>query len=224
MNEPITFYFDSLCPWCWQTSCWIRQIETASEVDVTWGLFSLAIVNWEKPLEEFDPDKGAGVKSLRTAIKARDIGGNSGIGAYYKAIGHRVFDLVESVNEINTLKAAAVDAGFTTSLVTNALEDPTTWDRLKSEHMILCAETRSFGVPTIRLGSGHTNSGTAADASNGLALFGPVISKPAATTQEAVELWHHVRWLAAYENFAELKRDRLPLDLESYKSRQPQSS
>ncbi|MGI8756886.1 MAG: hypothetical protein ACR2MB_13720 [Acidimicrobiales bacterium] len=31
-----------------------------------------------------------------------------------------------------------------------------------------------------------------------------------------VELWRHVRWLARYENFSELKRDRtLRPDLES---------
>ncbi len=186
----------------------MRQIEDAGEVSVTWGLFSLAIVNWDKPMEEFDPDRGVGVASLRTAVKAREVGGNEGIGAYYQAIGHRVFDLVESVNEIDTIRAAAVDAGFDASLVDDALADDSTWETLKSEHTILCDETRSFGVPTIRLEGGQ-----------GPALFGPVISNPAATTEEAVELWRHVRWLTAYDNFAELKRDRLPPDLEAYKQR-----
>ena len=72
----------------------------------------------------------------------------------------------------------------------------------------MCDETRSFGVPTIRLEGGQ-----------GPALFGPVISNPAESTEEAVELWRHVRWLTAYDNFAELKRDRLPPDLEAYKRR-----
>lgn len=177
-------------------------------MSVTWGLFSLAIVNWDKPMEEFDPDRGVGVASLRTAVKAREVGGNDGIGAYYQAIGHRVFDLVESVNEIDTIKAAAVDAGFDASLVDDALADDSTWETLKSEHTILCDETRSFGVPTIRLEGGQ-----------GPALFGPVISNPPESTEEAVELWRHVRWLTAYDNFAELKRDRLPPDLEAYKRR-----
>jgi len=186
----------------------VRQIEDAGEVSVTWGLFSLAIVNWDKPMEEFDPERGVGVASLRTAVKAREVGGNEGIGAYYQAIGHRVFDLVESVNEIDTIKAAAVDAGFDASLVDDALADDSTWETLKSEHTILCDETRSFGVPTIRLEGGR-----------GPALFGPVISNPPESIEEAVELWRHTRWLTAYDNFAELKRDRLPPDLEAYKQR-----
>ena len=159
-------------------------------------------------MDEFDPDRGVGVRSLRTAVKAREVGGNDGIGAYYQAIGHRAFDLVESVDELDTIRAAAVDAGFDASLVDDALADDSTWETLKSEHTILCDETRSFGVPTIRLDGGQ-----------GPALFGPVISNPAESTEEAVELWRHVRWLTAYDNFAELKRDRLPPDLEAYRRR-----
>ena len=112
------------------------------------------------------------------------------------------------MDELDTIRAAAVDAGFDASLVDDALADDSTWETLKSEHTILCDETRSFGVPTIRLDGGQ-----------GPALFGPVISNPAESTEEAVELWRHVRWLTAYDNFAELKRDRLPPDLEAYKRR-----
>ncbi len=175
---------------------------------MTWGLFSLAIVNWNKSMDEFDPDRGVGVRSLRTAVKARRVGGNDGIGAYYRAIGHRVFDLVEPVDEMDTIRAAAVDAGFDAGLADAALADGGTWETLRTEHAILCDETRSFGVPTIRLDGGR-----------GPALFGPVISNPPESTAEAVELWHHVRWLTAYDNFAELKRDRLPPDLEAYRRR-----
>nr|MBA2437248.1 hypothetical protein [Acidimicrobiia bacterium] len=61
---------------------------------------------------------------------------------------------------------------------------------------------RSFGVPTIVLDGGE-----------GPAIFGPVVSE-VPTDEEAVELWRHVSWLARYENFSELKRDRtLALDL-----------
>ena len=65
------------------------------------------------------------------------------------------------------------------------------------EHQALVRDTRSFGVPTIRLDGGY-----------GAAIFGPVISNPPASDEEAVDLWTHVSWLARYENFSELKRDR----------------
>jgi hypothetical protein len=51
-------------------------------------------------------------------------------------------------------------------------------------------------VPTIVLEGGE-----------GLAIFGPVISE-LPSDDDGVELWKHVSWLARYENFSELKRDR----------------
>ena len=44
-------------------------------------------------------------------------------------------------------------------------------------------------------------------AGEGAAIFGPVIST-LPSDDDAVELWRHVSWLARYENFSELKRDR----------------
>jgi hypothetical protein len=74
------------------------------------------------------------------------------------------------------------------------MDDPSTWDEVLKEHRDLVDNTRSFGVPTIVLDGDAT-------------IFGPVISE-LPTDEDAVELWRHVAWLARYENFSELKRDR----------------
>ncbi|MEA2670982.1 MAG: hypothetical protein QOG45_1202, partial [Chloroflexota bacterium] len=45
MAEPIRFHLDPLCPWCYQTSRWVRRLEELGEVSVDWAVFSLAIGN-----------------------------------------------------------------------------------------------------------------------------------------------------------------------------------
>nr|MBA2530347.1 DsbA family protein [Euzebyales bacterium] len=45
MADAVRFYFDPICPWCYQTSRWIRRVEELGEVTVSWGLFSLELVN-----------------------------------------------------------------------------------------------------------------------------------------------------------------------------------
>ncbi len=45
-------------------------------------------------------------------------------------------------------------------------------------------------------------------------MFGPIISD-IPDDEGAVDLWRHFEWMARNPNVAEIKRDRLPLDLES---------
>ena len=45
-------------------------------------------------------------------------------------------------------------------------------------------------------------------------MFGPIISE-VPDDEGAVELWRHFAWAARNPNLAEIKRDRVPLELES---------
>lgn len=207
MTEAITFHFDPQCPWCYQTSRWARRLDELGVIAVQWRVFSLAIQNWTGDPGDFDPSRGRGIAALRTAVAVRDGHGDAGIGAFYAAIGTRVFDAVEPVGDPATITAALRDAGLDESLYERAVTDPATWDAVQREHHELVTDSRGFGVPTIRLDGGR-----------GPAIFGPVISDPP-PDDEAVELWHHVSWLVRNENFAELKREReIDPDLELYRS------
>lgn len=178
-------------------------------VEVEWGVFSLAIVNFDKPIEEFDPERGKGVKALRTAIAVRDRFGNDAMARYYGAIGNRIFDGLQDPEEAATITGALGDAGFEEGVLADALADPETWDKLLAEHTWLTSSTRSFGVPTIQV-----------DGPDGPATFGPVISNPPDNDDDAVALWHHTAWLTRYENFSEIKRDRtVEPDLETWRAR-----
>ena len=179
-------------------------------VEVEWGVFSLAIINFEKPIEEFDPDRGRGVRALRTAIAVRDRFGNEAMADYYGAIGNRIFDGLQDYQDDATITGALRDAGLDEGVLADALADPETWEKLLTEHTWLTSSTRSFGVPTIQV-----------DGTDGPATFGPVISNPPDNDTDAVALWHHTAWLTRYENFSELKRDRtVDPDLEAWRARE----
>ena len=203
MTERVRFHFDPRCPWCYQTSRWIRQLEALGEVEVTWGFFSLDIAN----AAEGDTDTAAAGRSapgLRTAVALRDAEGDRAVGLYYAALGEAVHERGEDVTDRNVIGAALAAAGASEALLDKALSDPQTWAVVESEHAALVERTRSFGVPTIVLDDGA-----------GPAIFGPVISE-VPTDEDAVKLWQSVAWLTRYENFSELKRERtIQPDLES---------
>ena len=209
MAEHICFHFDTLCPWCYQTSRWVRRLAELGEVTVEWGLFSLELANAGS---EESRAKGhrRSEPSLRTAVVIRDSEGSEALGRFYAAIGAAVHERGEAVDDPAVIRSALEEAGLPEALLDKAMGDDQTWLRVVEQHTALVQRTASFGVPTIVLDGGQ-----------GPAIFGPVISNPPANDPEAVELWRHVSWLTRYENFSELKRDRvIDPDLESVRQSQ----
>ena len=205
MTESVRFFFDPLCPWCYQTSRWILQLQDGGDVDVSWGVFSLEIANAEDPTA-VRPATARAAAALRTVIALRDSEGEAAVGRFYAALGAAVHQRGEAVDDDEVLQDALEAAGASSALLDKALGDEATWERVAAEHAALVARTRSFGVPTIVLDGGE-----------GPAIFGPVISE-VPTVEDGRELWRHTSWLARYENFSELKRDRaIEPDLESYR-------
>jgi hypothetical protein len=191
--DKVKFHFDPRCPWCYQTSRWIRRLEELGEVEADWGIFSLEVVNLEAGKDPRQIDAVSG-PALRTAIVIRDNFGSKAIGPFYAALGKRIWETVPPAeDQLQAVRESLEEAGLDPSLVDKAMADESTWDAVLAEHNELIANTRSFGVPTIVF--------------EGLAIFGPVISE-LPTDDDGVELWKHVSWLARYENFSELKRDR----------------
>jgi hypothetical protein len=194
--DKVKFHFDPRCPWCYQTSRWIRRLEELGELEADWGIFSLEVVNLEAGKDPRQIDAVSG-PALRTAIVIRDNFGSKAIGPFYAALGKRIWETVPPAeDQLVAVRESLEEAGLDPSLVDKAMADESTWDAVLAEHNELIANTRSFGVPTIVLDGGE-----------GLAIFGPVISE-LPTDDDGVELWKHVSWLARYENFSELKRDR----------------
>lgn len=206
MTETVQFYFDPRCPWCYQTSRWARRLAELGEIELEWGVFSLAIVNaQDEDVDGEDPAHAA----LRTVIAVREHEGADGVNRFYAALGRRIHENGEPVDDAATVVSALREADLTEELLEKALADPATWSAVQDEHQGLVERTRSFGVPTLVLDDGR-----------GPAIFGPVISN-VPTDADAVELFRHVSWLARYENFSELKRDRTVVpDLKRFRDKQ----
>lgn len=197
MTERIRFHFDPICPWCYQTSRWLRRAAELGEVELSWGLFSLELANADAEPEELAARHARSKVALATAVAARDAGGSEAVGAFYAGLGKRVHEGGEDLSDPSVVKGALDDAGLDPALAEAAAADDRYAERVAGEHRALVERTASFGVPTIVLDDGA-----------GPAIFGPVIVEPPAADAETVELLHHVVWLARDDNFAELKRDR----------------
>jgi hypothetical protein len=127
--------------------------------------------------------------------------GDEAAGRFYLGVADAVHVERREVDDPDVLRDALRGAGVDASLLEAALADPETWAAVQDEHDEAMRVHGAFGVPTIVL-----------EGEDGGAIFGPVLSE-VPPVDEAVELWHHVRWLIRNPNFAELKRDRQPLQL-----------
>jgi predicted DsbA family dithiol-disulfide isomerase len=201
MAENIRFYFDPLCPWCYQTSRWARRLDELGVVDVEWRVFSLAIVN-SGDEGRAAADTGS-APSLRTAIAVRNAHGNAAVGAFYKALSDARHQRGLPLEDHAVIEESLREASVEPALLRQALADPSTWEAVQREHDEAVAAYKAFGVPTIVL-----------DGGDGPQMFGPIISD-IPDDEGSVELWQHFVWMARNRNVAEMKRDRLPLDLES---------
>jgi 2-hydroxychromene-2-carboxylate isomerase len=192
VGDRISFHFDPICPWAWQGSRWIREVEKVRDIDVEWKLFSIKLVNEgrDDPLAD---EHVKGTPALRTMALVRREGGNTVTGRLYEALGTRVHEDGEDLSP-DTVRAALKDVGLPPELVNAAMDDDSTMDEVRAEHEAAVSEAGCFGVPTIV-------------SSSGKGIFGPVIST-APRGEEAGELWDKVAWLLEKETFFELKRDR----------------
>ena len=192
MTERIRFYFDPTCPWAWQSARWMREVERVRDVRADWRLFSLRLMN-ESADDPLTDASAHSVPALRALALAGREGGNEAVAGLYWAIGERVHDRDEELS-VELIREALTAAGLDPAMVDRALADHTTAREVRGQHQEAVESVQAFGVPTIVLESGR-------------GIFGPVVSL-APAGEEAGRVWDHVRWLADFDGFFELKRER----------------
>ncbi|MCS5480348.1 DsbA family protein [Corynebacterium sp. YIM 101645] len=194
----VHFWFDVTCPFAWQTSRWVKEVEKVRDITVEWTPMSLAVLNDGRDLEEGytemmkaawgparvfakvateEPGKVDDLyTALGTILHAGREAGKKGFGAYDELI-------------VRALQEVGLDASYAEVANTEEVDD-----KLRAFHQsAMDGVGDEVGTPVIKLGD--------------TAFFGPVITR-VPTGEEAGEIFDAAVRLARYPYFFEIKRSR----------------
>jgi 2-hydroxychromene-2-carboxylate isomerase len=201
VGDRISFYFDPMCPYAYQTSRWIRTVRAARGIDIAWKFFSLEEVNlvagkrhpWERPWSY-------GFGQMRVGALIRRELGNDALDRWYEAVGHAFFFDGIKTHVPEQHAAVIARAGFDPAYLTRAVDDPSTLSEVRDEHLDAVARLGAHGVPTIVFHPGEH------------AVYGPVVV-PAPEGDDALALWELVQATQRFPHLYELRHPKTAGDV-----------
>ena len=211
MTEHVEFFFDPVCPFCWVTSRWVRNVARQRPLDVEWRPLSLRLLNEPIGYETRSPDyphaHQRGLEMLRVVAAAREVHGAGVIGDLYTAMGEAVWN--SAAPQEPTFEAVLADTarGRDLNEILNRVGLPAELADAahdESRDGTLRAETQEA---VDRAGGGVGTPILSFSPPDGPAFFGPVIDIPP-DGEDALRLWDAVATLGHWPGFAELKRGR----------------
>jgi hypothetical protein len=205
----VELFFDPVCPFCWQTSKWLRQVQRLKGLDVGYRFISLQFLNekigYEERGETYAEAHRQGTRLLRVAAAVREAHGHGTVGRLYEAMGQTMWESdvpdIEGFDDILAHHAAGADIpgilrGLGLSEGFAGAADDEAHDAILREETDQALQRAGDDVGTPILSFSPPD---------GPAFFGPVISD-LPSDEEAVELYDAIVKVATWPGFAELKR------------------
>src|SRR5581483_2806091 len=127
----VDFHFDVLCPWAYQTSLWIREVDG---LEVTWKFFSLEEINRQEGKKHpWEREWSYGWSMMRVGALLRRLD-PALLDRWYLAAGTALHVEGRKPHRREVAEELVASLGLDRGLVARAIEDETTHDEVRREH------------------------------------------------------------------------------------------
>src|ERR1700710_432967 len=119
----VEFWFDPSCPWAWMTSRWVDEVAQYRDLDVTWKVMSLSVLNEDKDVSEayraFFP---RALRYTRLVAAVQELHGQEFVKPLYDALGERIHPGA-SKDPDTVIPEALAEVGRPAALIRYSLTD-----------------------------------------------------------------------------------------------------
>lgn len=192
-------FFDPACPWAWMTSRWLLEAAKVRDLEITWSVMSLSVLNEGRDLDEGYRamlDRAWG--PVRTIIAATtdlpEAEANDLRKRMYDAYGQRIHLEGRGSEELEAITAEVLDELGLDAGLAGAGETDEHDQALRASHQrAIDLVGDDVGTPVVSV--------------EDVAFFGPVVT-PAPKGEAAGRLWDGCLLVASTPGFYEIKRTR----------------